>query len=152
MDPAILDLLLAMAHHLLAFGLVGAFAMEMAAIRPGITAQDLPRLRRIDAAFGIMAHLVILVGVGRIFFGLKGWEYYVHNWMFWGKMAAFTLMGLCSLRPTRLMRAWRRAAADGGLVTVPLDEIRTLRRWLMREATALLLVPLFAAAMARGFG
>ena len=57
----------------------------------------------------VLAMLIIVVGVGRVLFGLKGWEFYVYNWAFWAKMAAFALVGLLSIQPTiRLHRAGAR--------------------------------------------
>ena len=38
--------------------------------------------------------LVIVVGIGRVIYGLKSWEYYVYYWAFWAKMAAFAVVGL----------------------------------------------------------
>ena len=55
--------------------------------------------------------LIIVVGIGRVFFGLKGWEYYIYYWAFWAKMAAFVAVGLLSIRPTMRFIAWRKAAA-----------------------------------------
>ena len=37
---------------------------------------------------------VVVVGVIRVIFGESGWDYYVTNHAFWGKMGAFVVMGL----------------------------------------------------------
>jgi len=142
------DLLLAIAHHLLAFCLVAALAMELVIVRPGLSRAELPRLGRIDGAYGGMALAIILVGIGRVLYGLKGWEFYVYNHAFWAKMAAFVLVGLLSIPPTLRIIRWRRAAGE----TVPEAEIASMRRWLKAEAIVLAFVPIFAAAMARGIG
>lgn len=143
------DLLLAIAHHLLAFGLVAALAMELVIVRPGLARADLRRLARIDGAYGGMALAIVIVGIGRLLYGLKGWEFYVYNHVFWAKMAAFVLVGLLSIPPTLRILRWRRAA---GGESIPDVEIASMRGWLKAEAVVLAFVPIFAAAMARGIG
>lgn len=147
------DLILAIAHHLLVFSLAGVLAAEFALVRPGLAGRELRLVAQIDAAFGTLALAVIVVGVLRVFFGLKGWEYYVYNWAFWAKMAAFVAVGLLSIRPTIRIIAWRSASRHStGLYVAPDAEIAGIRRLIRWEAGIFLLIPLFAAIMARGVG
>jgi len=62
-------------------------------------------------------------------------------------MGTFALVGLLSIPPTLALSRWRRSAL------LP-DEraIKSVRRLLHYELALFLLLPLFAAAMARGFG
>lgn len=145
---AIIDLLLAILHHLLVFTLVGLLAVELALLRPGLGGTDLALLGRIDAAYGGIALAVIVAGVARVLFGLKGWEYYVSNHAFWGKMAAFFVIGLLSIRPTMRILSWRRGGGDA----VPERDILAVRSWVRGEMFLVALVLVFAAAMARGIG
>ena len=144
----IVDLLLAILHHFLVFTLAGLIAAELALVRPGLSGPSLNLLGRIDGAYGGVAMAIIIIGVCRVIFGLKGWEYYVGNHAFWGKMAAFVIVGLLSIRPTRRIITWRRSGAD----VVPEAEISTVRSWIKGEILFLALVLVFAAAMARGVG
>ncbi len=144
-----LDLTLASAHHLLAFLLVATLAMEFALARPGLRAGDLALLGRVDGLYGALAMAIALVGIGRVVWGLKGWEYYVWYPIFWAKMAAFLGVGALSVIPTVTILRWRRR--DAG-VAIADTEIRKLRQWLVAEAALLALVPILAAAMARGYG
>ena len=105
------DLLLAIAHHLLIFALFGLLVTEMVMLKPEIPRATVFRLARIDTAFGIVAGLILIVGVGRVFFGLKGYEYYAHSPAFWAKIAAFVVIGLLSIQPTTRIIQWRKAAA-----------------------------------------
>ena len=146
------DLLLAIAHHILIFALAGIIAAEIVLVRPGLKAETLARLARIDGAYGMIAMLIILVGIGRVFFGLKGWEYYIYYWAFWAKMAAFAVVGLLSIAPTIRFIRWRKAAASNPAFAVPDAEIRSMRAYLHAEATVFVLIPVFAAIMARGIG
>lgn len=140
------NLVLAGAHHLAVFSLVGIFAAEFALLRPGLMQDRLGQLARIDAAYGAMAGVVIVVGLARVWFGGTDPWYYLTNHAFWGKMAAFLVMGLLTVPPTMAIRRWVKA----GMAEA--DEVRAARRFVHLQAGVLVLIPLFAAAMARGYG
>ena len=144
-----IDLILASSHHLVVFLLVAIFAAEFALLRPGLAGNRIGQLARIDAAYGGVAMLVIVVGVLRVIFGASGWEYYVSNYAFWAKMAAFLVMGLLTVPPTLAIRRWLKAGQD---YVVPAEEISANRRFIYLQAGVLVLLPIFAAAMARGYG
>jgi putative membrane protein len=142
-----LDLLLAVLHHVAIFGLATMLAMELAYLRaPRV---DVERLGRLDGGYGACAVLVLVVGVCRVAFAAKGWSFYEGNPYFWAKMATFGLMGLLSIGPTVRFLKWRKAArADAGFEPTA-AEIAGARR--LVGVQLLLLIPLvgFAAAMAR---
>lgn len=145
------DLILAIAHHLLVFMLAAALAAEFVLVRPGLAGRDIRLVSRIDQAYGGLAGAVILIGVLRVFFGLKGWEFYVYNWAFWSKMIAFASTGLISILPTARILGWRKASeASPGIYVVPDREIAAVRRYLRLGLAVFLLIPVFAAIMARG--
>ncbi len=146
------DLLLAIVHHLLAFALFGLLVTEMMLVKPGLKGPTVLYLSRLDLAFGIAAGLLLIVGFGRVFFGLKGAEYYLGNWVFWAKIAAFALGGLLSIFPTLNILRWRKtAAADPAFAPDP-AEMRSVRRFMHYEGMAFATIPVFAALMARGYG
>lgn len=146
------DLVLASAHHLAVFALVSLFAAEFALLRPGLSGPRIRQLAWVDAAYGAVAGLVIVVGIIRVIFGAVGWEYYVGNHAFWGKMGAFLVMGLLTVPPTMAIRGWLKAGGDGADYAPPADELARQRRFLHIQAGVLVLIPIFAAAMARGYG
>jgi putative membrane protein len=142
------DLILASLHHLAVFGLFGVFLAELTAIRPGATDAELRKAGKLDIAFGVLAAVVLVVGVLRLLYGGKGWAFYQENVWFWAKMAAFAAVGALSVYPTLKLLAWRKAERAGA--PGPTDaEIRAVRRVLHLEALFFLLIPIFAAAMAR---
>jgi putative membrane protein len=143
-------LLLAGAHHLAVFSLVGVFAAEFALIRPGLEGRHLPQLGRLDAAYGALAMLVVVVGVARVW--VLGPDYYLGNHAFWGKMLAFIAVGLLSIQPTLAIRRWRKAEQAMPGTEIPAGDIAKSRRFVHLEAAILVLIPLFAAAMAQGYG
>jgi putative membrane protein len=146
------DLLLAIAHHLLVFSLAGIIGAEFVLVRGDLPAATLKRLAGIDRHYGIIAMLIVLVGVCRVFFGLKGWEFYVYNWVFWAKMGAFVLVGLLSIVPTMRFIAWSRQAGGNPSFSVSAAELASVRNYVRAEGAVFLLIPVFAAAMARGYG
>jgi putative membrane protein len=142
-----LDLVLAIAHHLLIFALFGVLAVEFVVVRPGVSQAWIARIGRVDLWYGILAALILAVGFSRAVFAAKGWLYYSHNAFFWAKIATFALVGLLSVPPTIAYIRWRRADA------APDDaQVRQVRRLLWAEVVLFALLPAFAAAMARGYG
>lgn len=146
------DLLLAIAHHLLVFALLGVLVTEIMMLRPEISAPALLRLGRIDIAFGIIAGLIVIVGFGRVFFGLKGAEFYLQNPVFWAKIAAFVVVGLLSIQPTMCIIQWGREARADRSFRPAAEEVLRTRRLMHWEGVVFVLIPIFAAMMARGYG
>jgi putative membrane protein len=151
-DFATTDFLFACAHHLLIFALAGVIAYEVAAVRVGMSASDIARVGRVDLWYGILAGLILAVGFARANFAAKGWTYYAHNHFFWAKIGCFAIVGLLSIVPTMRFIRWRRALkADSAALPRP-GAIAAVRRFLWAEVFFFALIPIFAAAMARGFG
>lgn len=98
------DLTLAILHHLLVFALFAIYAMEITLLRPGLDATGVRRVAAVDAAYGAVSGAVLAIGFARVFWGLKGWEYYSGYWVFWAKIAAFAAVGLLSITPTLRFR------------------------------------------------
>jgi putative membrane protein len=146
------DLLLAIAHHLLIFALLGVLVAEMVTIRPGMTAATVRYVGYLDLAYGIVAALILIVGFSRVFFGIKGPGFYLPNPVFWAKIAAFVVVGLLSIPPTLQIVRWRKAAAGDGDFRPGADEIRAVRRYMHYEGMVFFTIPVFAALMARGYG
>ena len=142
-----LDLVLAIVHHLLVFGLAIMLAMELAYLR----SDPVPviRLSRLDAGYGAVAVLVLIVGVARVLWGAKGWVAYEANPWFWAKIATLTAIGVISVAPTVQFLKWSKALkADAGFRPPPAEAARTAR-WVRIEVLLLLPLVAFAAAMAR---
>ncbi|WP_246707313.1 DUF2214 family protein [Mesorhizobium sp. NZP2077] len=72
--------------------------------------------------------------------------------MFWAKMAAFGLVGLLSIIPTVRFISWNRQAGADPSFTVPASELASVKTYIRTETFVFLLIPVFAAAMARGYG
>jgi putative membrane protein len=142
-----LDLWLAVGHHLLIFAIFGIICAEFWAVRPGLSAASIGRIGALDLWYGILAAAVIVVGFCRAIFAAKGWGYYSHNGFFWAKLITFAFIGLLSLPPTLAFVRWRKSGVQPSEA-----EIGRIRRYLHSEMALFVFLPIFAAAMARGYG
>src|SRR5882724_283899 len=106
-----LDLVLAIAHHIFVFSLFGVLFAELVLVRKGVDLATVARVGRIDLMYGVLAGLIIAVGFARAVFAAKGWTYYAHNVFFHAKLGTFVLIGLLSIPPTIAYIRWRRAGA-----------------------------------------
>jgi len=147
-----LDLWLAIAHHLAFLGLAAILAVEIALIRPGITAEEVIRIRRLDGIFGTLIGLILLVGILMVTVSPKGQDFYTDNPVFWVKMAAFTAVALISVLPTIRIYYWWQEARGGSFFSAPPQEIARVRAFLKVEAILFVTIPGFAAAVALGIG
>ncbi|HWA30701.1 MAG TPA: DUF2214 family protein [Rhizomicrobium sp.] len=152
MDFATKDLLFAIGHHVLIFALAGVIAFEVGVARAGLTGNDIKRLGSVDRWYGILAGLILIVGFSRAVFAAKGWDYYSHNHFFWAKIGCFATVGLLSIQPTVAFLRWRGALKDDPSFLPNARQIATVRRFLWGEVFFFALIPIFAAAMARGYG
>ena len=143
------DLLLAIAHHFLIFSLVGILAAELSLCRPGVSGGALARLAKVNGSYGIIASLIIVVGVCRVIYGVKGAQYYLHNPWFWSKMAAIVVVALLSIFPTIAILRWRKSAGNEPGFFPAERSIASVRRYLMAELGFLAVVIVCAATMAR---
>jgi putative membrane protein len=147
------DLVLAIVHHLIVFGIASVLAAELALMRPAaMSPQTVRLLGRFDLAYGVMALAILVVGFLRVKYGAKGAGFYMHNPAFWAKIAAFAVVGLVSVRPTLRILAWQKLAKADAAFVPALDEVGSLRRLMLLEIHVFALIPIFAAMMARGIG
>jgi len=148
-----IDFLLASFHHLIVFGIASVLAAELALMRPAAMSPHTVRLLgRFDAVYGGLAMAILVVGFARVWFGAKGPEFYLHNPMFWAKIGAFLVVGLVSIRPTLRILAWQKVLKANAAFVPAVQEIGAVRRQLLIEIHVFALIPIFAAAMARGIG
>jgi putative membrane protein len=146
------DWALASLHHLAIFTLAAMIAAELAILMGIIEAKAIVRLASIDAGYGAAATAVVIFGVARVIWGVKGYEYYLANHIFWTKMALFLIVGLLSIRPTFRYLAWRRQLRADAAFRPAAPEVARMRAYLWAEAAFFLAIPVAAAAMARGYG
>ena len=145
------EVMLSYLHILMILSMTVFLSAEAALCRQEwMNAKVVRRLVRQDLIYGVLALLTLLSGLARLFWGAKGLEFYLSNPVFHLKLTLFVLMLLLSIRPTLTFLRWRRQLdADGSLPGA--SDIAGTRRRIMITAHLMLLLPLLAALMARGF-
>ena len=146
------DALLAYLHYISIFTMIVFLTAEAVVLRPGMTPEIRQRLARYDAVFGFAALAVLVTGLLRVFYGAKGYTFYVHNPVFHVKVGLFILVGLLSIIPTIPILRWKKQGKTlPDFVPTP-SEIAKTRRWVMIESHLIIFIPLAAVLMARGIG
>lgn len=144
--------LFAFLHHLAAFALVAALAVELALLRGELTATRARQLVSADRIYGISAGLILVIGFARVFFFEKGAHYYFHSIAFIAKLSLFVLVGLLSIYPTMQFLSWRTEVKAGRAPAVPHEKARRLRSIIHLQLALIAVLILCAALMARGIG
>lgn len=144
--------LLAFLHHAAAFILVAVVTVELVLMKGNFTVTSVRSLLRMDAAYGISAVVLLVVGFLRVFYTEKGADYYFHSGPFIAKISLFVLVGLLSIYPTMQFTGWRKGLRQNQVPVLDDGKRRTLRLIMHVELTLLFLIMLCAALMARGIG
>ena len=144
--------LMAFVHHVAAFTLVAALAVEVALFRPPLSLTQARRLLRTDNIYGASAGALLVVGLLRVAFFEKGPEYYWHDAFFLIKFGAFVVAALLSIYPTVTYLSWNRGLKAGTAPEISVERTQRVRLCLMLQLTAIVVILLCAALMARGFG
>jgi putative membrane protein len=142
--------LFAFLHHLCAFTLVSAVAIEFALIRGELTLASARRLQVTDLVLGIAAGALLVVGLLRVFFFEKGPEYYRHSHAFHAKLGIFILIGLASIVPTIEFLSWRGALRAGQVPVIDAGKRKVVTAIIHGELAGIVVILLCAAIMARG--
>ncbi len=144
--------LFAFLHHLAAFALVAALALEFVLIKGEIDARTARRLQLTDMVFGLSSGVVLVVGLLRVFYFEKGADYYLHSAPFIAKLVLFLAVGLLSIVPTMEFLSWRKSLQQGQAPNLDAGKLRKLRAVMHLELVGIVLILLCAALAARGVG
>ena len=142
--------LFAFFHHVAAFTLVSALAVEFVLIRQELTLANARRLPIVDAVLGISAGLLLIVWLLRVFYFEKGSLYYFSSHAFLAKFAVFILVALLSIVPTVEFLSWRKALKAGQVPVVDAKKMRLVQSLIHAELAGIVVILLCAAIMARG--
>jgi putative membrane protein len=142
--------LFAFLHHLCAFTLVSAVAIEFVLVRQELTLASARRLQVTDIVLGIAAGALLMVGLLRVFFFEKGPDYYLHSHAFHAKLGLFIIIGLLSIIPTVEFLSWRGALKAGQVPVISAKKLRQVTIVIHSELAAIVIILLCAAIMARG--
>ena len=142
--------LFAFLHHVCAFTLVSAVAIEFALIRGELTLSSARRLQVTDMVLGVAAGALLVIGLLRVFFFEKGADYYWHSHAFLTKFLIFIVIGLLSIVPTVEFLSWRKALGEGQVPAISARKLRLVTAVIHGELLSIVIILLCAAIMARG--
>jgi len=139
-------------HYLSIFLLFALLTLEHQLLKLPLDLVRARSLVRIDMAYGIAAGLVLATGAARVMWFGKGLDYYLHNSVFHAKFGLFIVVGLLSAIPTVVILRWRLALKNGEVPQVSAKQAMLVTMVIRLELLGLLVLPLLAALMARGYG
>ena len=142
--------LFAFLHHLCAFTLVSAVAVEFMLIRQELTLWSAQKLQATDRVLGIAAGALLIIGLLRVFYFEKGPDYYFHSHAFTAKFSIFVAIGLLSIIPTLEFLSWRKLLSDGQVPAITAKKRRLVTAVIHGELLSIVIILLCAAIMARG--
>ena len=142
--------LFAFLHHVAAFTLVSALAVEFILIGQELSLATARRLVIADAVLGAAAGILLVVGLLRVFFFEKGADYYFHSHAFMTKFSIFIAVALLSIVPTLEFLSWRKALRAEKLPSPSAEKLRFIRKIIHGEFASIVIILLCAAIMARG--
>ena len=146
------EALLAYAHFLAILTMVVFLASEAALCRrEWLNAAVVERLAKVDMIYGISSIAVLLTGVARTYWGMKGTGWYWTQPLLHAKITLFIVVAVMSIVATLRFMRWRRNLRATGALPTEL-EIKKTRRLIMIEAHLVALIPLLAVFLARGVG
>jgi putative membrane protein len=142
--------LFAFLHHLCAFTLVSAVAIEFVLIRGELTLSSARRLQVTDLVLGMAAGALFVIGLLRVFLFEKGPDYYWHSPAFLTKFSLFIIVGLLSIIPTMEFLSWGGALEAGQVPVMEASRRKRVTAVIHAELAAIVIILLCAAIMARG--
>src|SRR4029453_11014637 len=132
--------LFAFLHHVAAFTLVSALAVELVLLRQELTLAVARRLPIVDAVLGVSAGILLVVGLLRVFYFEKGADYYIHSHAFLTKLSVFIAVALLSIIPAVEFLSWRKDVRKGQVPAVTEQKLRLLRKVIHGELIAVVIV------------
>lgn len=147
-----LEALLAAAHLVAIFTIVVFITSEAALCRGDwLNAKVVERLVTVDTIYLVGLVTVLVTGLARSWWGIKGAGWYWGNGLLHLKLAIFVAVVLLAIKPAGMYRRWRRELRATGALP---DEaqLRSARGRVMLAAHLIAVVPVIAAFLARGFG
>lgn len=144
--------LIAYAHYLAMIGIGMLLVVQYMLCAPGLNAGRVRLLGRFDLLYMVAALVVLGSGIARVVWTGQGAAFYLHNPVFYIKLALFAAVGLMSIPPTLQYRRWVQGLATGHALLAPDYQLLRIRRYIVAQLLLFAFIPLMAALMARGIG
>ncbi len=142
------EILLRYMHFISIFTIVGTLTAEHLLLKKEMSRNEIAKLAKIDAVYGIAALTLIIAGL-TLWLGSYGKPaiYYTRNWVLHTKLTLFLLTGIMSINPT-IFFIKQRKGDPSEIISVPSNVLMMLRL----ELLLLAIIPLLAGLMSRGVG
>ena len=139
-------------HYVAMISIAVVLVVEHMICMPGMTGSRIRVLARLDLLYMGLALLALGSGAARVVWFGKGAAFYLHNPVFYIKLALFLAVGLISIPPTLQYLRWMRSLESGATNVVADYQVLRVRRLIVIELSLFALIPLMATLMARGIG
>jgi putative membrane protein len=139
-------------HYVAMMAIAVILVVEHMLCVPGLGGSRIRLLARIDLLYMGAAILALGSGVARVAWFGKGAVFYLHNPVFYIKLALFAAVGLMSIPPTLQYLRWLRSLESGAAEVMADYQVLRVRRYILVELVLFALIPLMATFMARGIG
>lgn len=144
--------LVAYLHYVAMISIAVILVLEYLACVPGIADNRIRKLARVDLFYMVAAVLALGTGTARVVWYGKGAAFYLHNPVFYIKLALFVAVGLMSIPPTLQYLRWLRSLGAGAANVAADYQVLRVRRYIAVELILFAFIPLMATFMARGIG
>jgi putative membrane protein len=144
--------LIAYLHYVAMISIAVVLVVEYGVCIPGMTGSRIRLLARLDLLYMGVALVALGSGVARVIWFGKGATFYLHNPVFYIKLALFLAVGLISIPPTLQYLRWMRSLNSGAASVAADYQVLRVRRHLLIELILFAVIPLMATLMARGIG
>ena len=144
--------LVAYLHYVAMISIAVVLVVEHMVCTPGMPGSRIRVLARLDLLYLGLAVLALGSGTARVVWYGKGAAFYLHNPVFYIKLALFLAIGLISVPPTLQILRWMRSLNSGNANVVADYQVIRVRRHILIELALFALIPLMATLMARGIG
>jgi putative membrane protein len=149
---AVAGALIAYLHSIAMVFIAVILVVEYFVCVPGLAGSGIRLLTRLDLLYLGAALLALASGAARVVWFGKGAAFYLHNPVFYIKLALFLAVGLISIPPTLQYLRWMRSLDAGAADVVADYQVLRVRRQIRMELLLFALIPLMATLMARGIG
>jgi len=139
--------------HLVSVGLaVGLLLSEYWLCRRIPDRLQVRLLGTVDLGYFLALIGSLATGLARVLYFGQDTAYYLANRLFWLKIALFAAIGLIALFPTLQFIRWNREARSAPAFAPLTRDLERVRGSLAMQLGLMLLLPLLAILIARGYG
>jgi putative membrane protein len=146
MSSIVIESLVRSVHFTGIAALIATLAIQNVLMRPSLNREELQRLVRVDALYGLSALVTLSAGLTLWLWVGKSSAFYSQNPLFLAKIGLFAVIGVLSLWPTRFLLRARKPNSEN--THIP-NSVRLIKRV---ELLMFWSLPFLATAMARGLG